>query len=67
MSSQIGVRMSASEIALIKKVSRARGEDVSDFARRAIRSELARLSYLSADEKKALGIRSEPSAGRQEN
>lgn len=32
-------------------------EDLSDFARRAIRKELASLSFLSGDDKKALGIR----------
>jgi len=67
MPNQIGIRMSSGEIALLKKVSHARGEDVSDFVRRAIKSELARLSYLSSNEKKALGIRSEPIVGRQEN
>lgn len=67
MPSQIGIRMSDSEIALLKKVSHARGEDVSDFVRRAIKSELARLSYLSSAEKKALGVRSEVIVDRQEN
>jgi hypothetical protein len=58
---QIGVRMSHSEIMLLRKVSRARGEDLSDFVRRAIKTELARLSYLSPDEKKALGIQTNAS------
>jgi uncharacterized protein (DUF1778 family) len=56
MTEQIGIRMPASEIVLLKKVSQARGEDLSDFVRRAIKTELARLSYLTSDEKKALGI-----------
>ena len=34
----------------------SRGEDVSDFVRRAIKVELAKLSFLSAEEKKALGV-----------
>jgi len=41
----------------VKEVSKDRGEDVSDFIRRAILKELASLSYLSEDQKKALGIR----------
>jgi len=67
MPNQIGIRMSPNEIALLKKVSRARGEDISDFVGRAIKSELARLSYLSPEEKKALGIRSEVIIDKQEN
>jgi hypothetical protein len=59
--------MDPSQIVLLKKVSHARGEDVSDFVRRAIKSELARLSYLSSADKKALGIRSEVMVDRQEN
>jgi hypothetical protein len=41
---------------LLFRVSAARGESPSDFARRAIKTELARLSYLSNEEKKALGL-----------
>ena len=41
---------------LLRKVSEARGEDMSDFVRRAIKRELARLSFLPEEEKKALGI-----------
>lgn len=41
---------------LIRKIARARGEDLSDFVRRAVKTELARLGYLSEEEKKALGI-----------
>ncbi len=40
----------------LRDVSKARGEDVSDFIRRAILKELAALSYLSNDQKKALGV-----------
>jgi hypothetical protein len=32
------------------------GEDLSDFVRRAIRIEFARLSFLKPMEKKALGV-----------
>jgi len=49
-------RMPKEEIELVKKVAKARGEDLSDFVRRAIKMELARLSFLSNAEKKALGI-----------
>jgi hypothetical protein len=48
--------MKNEDILLLKKVCSARGENLSSFVRRAIRTELARLSYLTEDEKKALGI-----------
>ncbi|MEM4481076.1 MAG: ribbon-helix-helix protein, CopG family [Candidatus Bathyarchaeia archaeon] len=50
----IYARMDENEVQLIKKVAKARGEDLSDFVRRAVKRELARLSYLSDEEKKAL-------------
>lgn len=56
MSNIIFARMPKEEVDLIKKVAKARGEDLSDFVRRAVKSELARLSYLTEEEKKALGI-----------
>ena len=40
----------------VKEVSKGRGEDLSDFIRRAILKELASLSFLSKDQKKALGV-----------
>ncbi|MGI0081594.1 MAG: hypothetical protein ACRECH_18490 [Nitrososphaerales archaeon] len=49
-------RMSTKDVALIKRISKERGEDVSSFVRRAIKSELARLGYLSEYQRKALGI-----------
>lgn len=49
-------RMSTEDIELLKKVCKARGEDLSDFVRRSVRKELARLNYLSEEEKKALGM-----------
>lgn len=49
-------RMPEQQVQLIKKVAKARGEDLSDFVRRAVKMELARLSFLSAEEKKALGL-----------
>lgn len=49
-------RTEESILQLVKKICRARGETLSDFVRRAVRRELARMSYLSDEEKKALGI-----------
>lgn len=54
----IYARMDEEEIHLIRSVVKARGEDISDFVRRAVKRELARLSYLSQEEKKALEIQS---------
>ena len=53
----IGVRISKEDRMLIDHVCKARGEDLSDFVRRSIRKELASLSFLSDDQKKALGIK----------
>jgi len=33
-----------------------RGEDISGFVRRAVKRDLARLSFYTKDEKKALGV-----------
>jgi len=49
-------RMPKEDIELVKKVAKARGEDLSDFVRRAIYRELADLSFLSKEQKKALGL-----------
>ena len=51
-------RMEPSKIELVKQVSKARGETVSSFVRRAVFRELAGLSYISKEEKKALGVKS---------
>lgn len=48
-------RMSTEDIELIKKVCKARGEHTSDLVRRSVRKELARLGFLSEEDKKALG------------
>lgn len=56
MTEQISVRIDSETISLVNKVSKDRGEQLSDFVRRAIRMELANLGYLSEREKKALGI-----------
>jgi uncharacterized protein (DUF1778 family) len=55
--SAIFARMPKEEIELIKKIAKARGEDLSDFVRRAIYRELARLNFLSQEQKKALEMR----------
>ena len=49
-------RMPKEDVELLKKVCKARGEDLSDFVRRSVKKELARLSFLTAEEKKALGF-----------
>ena len=53
----IFARMPKNDINLLKKVSRDRGEDISDFVRRAVYKELAGLGFLSAAQSKALGIK----------
>ena len=53
----VSARMPEEDKALLERVCKARGEDVSDFVRRSIRKELARLSFLSPAEKKALGFK----------
>jgi len=52
----IGVRITQQTRKLLDKVCAARGEDLSDFVRRAVLKELAELSFLPAEQKKALGI-----------
>lgn len=55
----IFARMTQEEVQLLKQVAKARGEDLSDFVRRAVYKELASLNFLSEDQKKALGIKAE--------
>jgi len=59
---RIGIRIPASDAALLKRICKGRGEDLSDFVRRAIRTEMAKLSFLRPLEKKALGIKTGESA-----
>jgi len=47
-------------VELVKHVSASRGETVSSFVRRAVRKELASLSYLTPAQKKALGVPTSP-------
>lgn len=56
LSNTIGVRIELEDRELLEKVCKARGEDLSSFIRRAIRKELASLSFYSEDVKKALGV-----------
>jgi len=60
--------MPKQDIDLLRKVTKARGEDLSDFIRRAVYKELACLNYLSEEQKKALGIKNRPllTQGRSE-
>jgi uncharacterized protein (DUF1778 family) len=55
--SRIGIRLPGKDVLLLKRICRSRGEDLSDFVRRAILTEMAKLSFLSPLEKKALGVR----------
>lgn len=55
----VGVRLTPEIDDLLREVSSARGEDVSDFMRRSVLRELASLSFLSDVQKKALGVPSE--------
>jgi hypothetical protein len=55
----IALRLSEKDKSLLEKVCKDRGENVSVFVRRSIRKELASLSFLSHDEKKALGVKVE--------
>lgn len=52
----IGAKVPRRINTILKDVCKKRGEDVSDFIRREVYTELARLSYLSPEEKKALGV-----------
>jgi uncharacterized protein (DUF1778 family) len=52
----VSVRFPTSDANLLQEVAKNRGQDVSDFVRLSVRKELARLSFLSLDEKKALEV-----------
>ena len=59
LTTTIGVRLEPKDKELLEKVCKARGEDISDFIRRAVRKELASLSFYPEDVKKALGMKKE--------
>jgi antitoxin component of RelBE/YafQ-DinJ toxin-antitoxin module len=52
----ISARVSRQLYEQVKKVSESRGEDLSDFIRRAVLKELAVLNFLPREQKKALGV-----------
>jgi len=52
----VTVRMKQKDRELLEKVCKARGKDLSNFIRRAIRKELASLSFYSEETEKALGL-----------
>ena len=51
-----GFRLDKRTYELIKKVAKDRGMDLADLMRELVKRELARLSYLSEEEKKSLGF-----------
>jgi hypothetical protein len=53
----VATRLTPEDHELLRKVCEARGENFSIFLRRALRGELARLSYYSPDVKRALGVK----------
>jgi hypothetical protein len=55
--SQIGIRLPARDAALVREICERRGEDISDFVRRAIRKELASLDFLKPADVRALGLK----------
>jgi len=56
LSENLSLRIVRRDKELLEKICKARGEDPSDFVRRAVRKEFAILCYLPEEEKKALGI-----------
>ena len=56
LTKRVGVRLRPKDLQLLKTICEARGENTSTFLRRGMRRELARLSYLTPEEKKALEI-----------
>jgi hypothetical protein len=52
----VGLRIDPIDRQLLQKVCKARGEDMSNFVRRAIKKELASLSFYNTETKKALGL-----------
>lgn len=62
----VGIRVTEDFYSKLRTVSNARGEDVSDFIRRSILTELASLNYLSKEQKKALGLERKKERKEQE-
>jgi len=45
---------------IVDEITEHRGENVSDFVRRAVKRELARMGYLTEEEKQALEVTHAP-------
>lgn len=58
----IGTRIEPDLKDLVEKVSKERGINVSDFLRFLVKRELAKLSFLGEETKKAFGILKEASS-----
>ncbi|MEM4379767.1 MAG: ribbon-helix-helix protein, CopG family [Thermoplasmatales archaeon] len=56
MKVQFNIKIEKRDLTLLQKVASERGEGSSDFVRRAIRKELARLGFLNKEQMKALGV-----------
>jgi len=56
LSEILSIRIRRRDKQLLERICRARGEDPSEFGRRAMRKEFANLCYLPQEEKKALGL-----------
>ena len=56
MKIQFNIKIEESDLALIQKIAKNRGQGVSDFTRIAIRKELARLGFLKKEDAKALEV-----------
>jgi len=56
LSENLSIRITKRDKELLERICKARGEDPSDFVRRAVRKEFAILCYLPEEEKKALGV-----------
>ncbi len=52
----IGIRFPIQDIELLRQVCNDRGEDMSDFIRRATKKELAKLGYFDENQRKSLGV-----------
>ena len=53
---RLGAKFENSTAQTLKNFCKARGENYSSFIRKAVKKELARYSYFSDEEKKALGM-----------
>lgn len=56
MKVQLNIKIEKRDLKLVQKVSSQKGENSSEFVRRSIRKELARLGFLKTDEAKALEV-----------